>query len=54
MLDIEALAAALGIPVQPEWVDAIRANLVISMRLGDVVAEFPLEDDADLAPVFVA
>lgn len=52
--DIEALAAALGIPIQPEWHAAIRDNLATSLRLGTLVAELPLPDELDLAPVFRA
>lgn len=39
--DIEALAAALGIPLRPEWHDAIRQNLAITLRLGALMAELP-------------
>ena len=52
--DIEALAAALGIPIRPEWHDGIRQNLAISLRLGALMAEAPLPDELDLAPVFRA
>ncbi len=51
---LDALAAALGIPLRPEWRDAVRANLDVSLRLGGEVAAFPLDDEADLAPVFRA
>ena len=49
---LDALAAALGIPLRPEWREAVRTNLDISLRLGSLVAAFPLEDEAELAPVF--
>lgn len=52
--DLDALATHLGIPLRPEWHDTIRANLEISLRLAKAVAEFPLDDEADLAPVFRA
>ena len=51
---IEAQAKALGIPIRPEWHEGIWANLAISHRLAGIVAEFPLDDEADMAPVFVA
>ena len=51
---LDALAAALGIALQPEWRDAVRVNLEVSLRLGSEVAAFPLADEAELAPVFVA
>ena len=52
--DIEALAAALGIPIRPEWHDGIRQNLATSLRLGALVTELPLPDELELAPVFRA
>ena len=52
--DLDALAATLGITLRPEWHGTVRANLEISLRLANVVMDFPLDDDADLAPVFCA
>jgi hypothetical protein len=51
---IDAAAQALGIPVQPEWKPAVRANLEITFRLAAVVGEKELPDDAEPAPVFRA
>jgi len=51
---IDAAAAALGIPVQPEWKPEIRANLAITFRLAALVGEKELPDDAEPAPVFKA
>lgn len=51
---IDAGTALLGIPIQPEWRDAIRANLLVTLRLADTVDKFPLPDEADPAPVFRA
>jgi hypothetical protein len=51
---IEAGAAALALPIEPQWKPAIRANLAVTLRLADMVAEFPLPDDAEPAPVFEA
>ena len=51
---IDAGTALLGIPIQPEWRDAIRANLLVTLRLADTVDKFPLPDEADPAPVFQA
>ena len=53
-LDLDALAASLGITLDPEWRAGVRANYEISLRLASLVAEFPLDDEADLAPVFRA
>ena len=52
--DLDALAATLGITLRPEWHPSVRANLEISLRLANVVMDFPLDDEADLAPVFRA
>jgi hypothetical protein len=51
---IDAAAQALGIPVQPEWKPAVRANLEVTFRLAAQVAEKELPDDAEPAPVFKA
>ncbi len=47
-----ASATVLGIAIAPEWRDAVRANLALSLRMAAVVAAFPLEDEAEPAPVF--
>ncbi len=51
---IETALLALGIRAQPEWLPAIRFHLELSLRLAVMVAEFPLPDEADPAPVFRA
>ena len=51
---LDANAALLGIPVQPEWRDAIRLHLRITRDLAGRVMEFPLSDEADPAPIFRA
>jgi len=51
---IDAAAQALGIPVQPEWKPAVRANLEVTFRLAALVGEKELPDDAEPAPVFRA
>ena len=51
---IDAAAQALGLTIQPEWKPAVRANLEVTLRLAGVVAEQPLPDDAEPAPVFRA
>jgi hypothetical protein len=56
--DLDALilagTTALDIPVEPEWHDAIRANLSVTLRHAALVDSFPLPDEADPAPVFRA
>lgn len=51
---IDASATVLGLTIRPEWRSAVRANLAITFRLGSVVADFDLPDEADPAPVFTA
>ena len=51
---IGAAAHALALPVEPAWKPAIRANLEVTLRLAASFADFPLPDDAEPAPVFVA
>ncbi len=49
---MDASTAVLGIAIDPAWRDAVRANLALSLRMAAVVAAFPLEDEAEPAPVF--
>ena len=51
---IAAGTAMLGIPVRPEWQDAIRTHLDFSLTVGRLVLAFPLPDEADPASVFTA
>ncbi len=52
--DLIAAATMLGIPLDLAWHDAVRFHLVLSLRAAHLVAEFPLPDEADPAPVFRA
>ncbi len=51
---IAAAAAALDLPLEPAWRPAVKANLEVSLRLGNMVAEFELPDAAEPAPIFKA
>jgi hypothetical protein len=51
---IDAGTAALGIEMQPEWRDAVRMHLVISLSHAQTVLDEPLSDHLDPAPVFRA
>jgi len=51
---IEASARVLGLPLEPAWTSAIKANLQVTLRLAGVVAEFELPDEAEPAPTFEA
>lgn len=49
-----AAAGLLGLDIRPEWRDGVRANLRTTLAMGRQVATFPLPDEAEPAPVFVA
>ena len=51
---IDASAVVLGLTIAPEWRAAVRANLAVTFRLGAVVEEFELPDEAEPAAVFMA
>jgi hypothetical protein len=51
---IEAVAKALGLPVDETWKPAVRANLAVSLRLARLVDEFALADETEPASVFAA
>jgi len=51
---IAAAAAALAIPIAPEWNSEIRAHLEVTFKLAAFVAEKELPDDAEPAPVYQA
>jgi hypothetical protein len=57
-LDLDELittsAGALALPVDLAWYPAIHLNLEVNFRLATLVANFPLPDDAEPAPVFRA
>ena len=51
---IDASAAALALPIEAEWKAGIKANLQVTLRLANMVATFPLPDEAEPAPTFEA
>jgi hypothetical protein len=51
---VDAAARALVLPLEPAWKPAIKTNLDVTLRLAASFADFPLPDDAEPAPVFVA
>ena len=51
---IASTSRALDLPLNPAWQPAVKANLAVTLQLGALVAEFPLPDDAEPAPVFKA
>ena len=51
---IDAAAMALGLRIEDGWRPAVRANLDVSLKLGRMVDEFSLPDEAEPASVFGA
>ena len=51
---IDAVSAALALPIEEAWRPAVRANLEVSLRLARLVDEFALPDATEPAPVFTA
>ena len=51
---IAAAAAALDLPLDPAWKGAVKANLEVTLRHAATVAECPVPDEAEPAPVFRA
>jgi 1-carboxybiuret hydrolase subunit AtzG-like protein len=51
---VDASARALALPLDRAWRSGIKGNLEVTLRLAALFADFPLPDDAEPAPVFVA
>jgi hypothetical protein len=51
---VDASARALALPLDRAWRSGIKTNLEVTLRLAALFADFPLPDDAEPAPVFVA
>jgi Protein of unknown function (DUF4089) len=51
---VQAAARVLALPLEPDWLAAIKFNLEVNLRLAAFVAEFALPDESEPAPVFTA
>ena len=51
---VEAAARLLDLPLEPQWMETIRANLGVTMAHARNVEEFALPDEAEPAFVFEA
>jgi hypothetical protein len=51
---IDAVGAALALPIEQTWKPSVRANLEVTLKLARLVDEFPLPDDTEPASVFAA
>jgi hypothetical protein len=48
------MAKALDLPLTAAYAPQVEANLAVAFRLAQLVLDFPLPDEAEPAPVFVA
>jgi hypothetical protein len=51
---VDAAARVLDLAIEPSWKPAVAANLEATLRLAASFMEFPLPDEAEPAPIFVA
>ena len=51
---IAAAAAALQLPLEAEWQGSIKANLAVTLKYANLVAEFKLPDESEPAPIYKA
>jgi len=51
---VDAAAKLLGIALDPAWKPEVKTQLEVTLRHARTVAEFPLPDDIEPAPVFKA
>ena len=51
---IDAVAAALALPIEESWKPAVRANLAVTLKMARSVDEFSLPDETEPASVFAA
>ena len=51
---VDAAARALDLKLEPAWKGAVKTNLEVTLALAALLADFPLPDDAEPAPIFSA
>jgi hypothetical protein len=51
---IDAVAAALALPIDEAWRPAVRANLEVTLKMARMVDEFPLPDETEPASIYAA
>jgi len=51
---IDAVSAALALPIEDAWKPSVRANLEVTLKLARMVDEFPLPDEAEPASIYAA
>ncbi|WP_371423936.1 DUF4089 domain-containing protein [Tardiphaga sp.] len=51
---IDAVAEALGLPIEDAWKPSVRANLAVTLKMVGMVDEFPLPDETEPASIYAA
>ena len=51
---VVASAKLQGLTIAPDWLPQVKLYLLATTRASDLVAAFPLPDEAEPAPVFEA
>jgi hypothetical protein len=51
---IDAVSAALALPIEDAWKPSVRANLEVTLKLARMVDEFPLPDETEPASIYAA
>jgi len=51
---IDAVSAALALPIEDAWKPSVRANLDVTLKLARMVDEFPLPDETEPASIYAA
>ena len=49
---VDHMAAVLGLAIDPAYMPGVVANMARTHEIAQLVTEFPLPDDAGLAPTF--
>lgn len=50
----DAMAAVMGLTIEPEWRESVLANLSATAAVAEIVLNAPVEDAVEPAPVFEA
>ena len=51
---IDAVAKALGLSIDEAWKPAVRANLDVTLKMAQMVQQFPLPDEIEPASIYEA
>jgi hypothetical protein len=51
---IDTVANVLALPIDAAWKPAVRANLNVTLKMAQLVQEFPLPDEIEPASIYEA